>query len=377
MDKKPLTEHTDDDLFSLVYNSQRIDRERLIQIIDELKTRGYTEKINEIENNLIKANPIYSGFWSRVGALLIDFLILGVFGFILGLFLSDFFVQLGEHGILIGLTISVLYFGLLNSKLGNGQTLGKMALNISVVDKESNKISTEKSILRALIYIAPYFLINYNMGLQEFSIPFYIKSILFLALFLVLIFHFVFNSRTRQGIHDLILDTYVINTNAYPLQQMVKSKTWPIFAGILCTVLIGLVSLKFFNHNENREIIAELRPIQNKIENLENISSASISHRTSSFRKLGSDENTKKTVYVRLDLRVADKIGILGMSKTSAESSKHVQDAVKILLSEYPKISELDNIQVNLIYGYNIGISKSNRAFGFSNSLSEWKQIVN
>src|SRR5690554_2843456 len=90
-------------------------------------------------------------FWTRVWALLIDSLILGVIGYLLGLTVEDFLVSIGNYGLLFGLVITVVYQTIFNSRIGNGQTLGKRAMNIQVVDIYGDTIDLGKSFLRALI----------------------------------------------------------------------------------------------------------------------------------------------------------------------------------------------------------------------------------
>jgi uncharacterized RDD family membrane protein YckC len=88
------------------------------------------------------------GFWRRIGALFIDSLVLGILGSVIGLFLEDTFVQLGGWGRLIGFAVSITYFGVMNSSLSNGQTIGKKILNIRVVDSSNSTISLPKSFVR-------------------------------------------------------------------------------------------------------------------------------------------------------------------------------------------------------------------------------------
>lgn len=85
------------------------------------------------------------GFWRRIGALVVDTLVLGVLGSVAGLFLEDIFVQLGGWGRLIGFVVSITYFGVMNSSLANGQTIGKRILNIKVVDSSNSTISCTSS----------------------------------------------------------------------------------------------------------------------------------------------------------------------------------------------------------------------------------------
>jgi uncharacterized RDD family membrane protein YckC len=68
----------------------------------------------------------------RVVALIIDFIVLGIVGFLSGLVLEDFYVSLGKYGTLVGTAITMLYFSVLQSNIGKGQTLGKKAIGARV-----------------------------------------------------------------------------------------------------------------------------------------------------------------------------------------------------------------------------------------------------
>ena len=50
---------------------------------------------------------------------------LWIVGLLLSLPLRSVFLRLGERGVFVGLAISLLYTGVLQSRLGGGRTLGK------------------------------------------------------------------------------------------------------------------------------------------------------------------------------------------------------------------------------------------------------------
>src|SRR5208283_1622002 len=50
------------------------------------------------------------GFWRRIVALVIDYIVLWLFGEVLGLFLFDFFAHLGGWGRLVGFGVALVYF---------------------------------------------------------------------------------------------------------------------------------------------------------------------------------------------------------------------------------------------------------------------------
>ena len=99
-----------------------------------------------------------SGFWRRIGALLLDSAVLGIAGLGLGLVLEEQFVELGGWGRLVGFSVALLYFGVCNSNVAGGQTFGKRLLKIRVVDAENQPVGLPRSFLRFVILGAPIFL---------------------------------------------------------------------------------------------------------------------------------------------------------------------------------------------------------------------------
>ena len=69
-----------------------------------------------------------AGFWRRAGAGIADLIVLVLVGFAIGFVAEDFLARLGQWGVVVGIVIGVTYFGVMNSAMGNGQTLGKRLL---------------------------------------------------------------------------------------------------------------------------------------------------------------------------------------------------------------------------------------------------------
>lgn len=160
-------------------------------------------------------NVWITGFWRRIGALLIDGLILGFVGFLSGLVLEDYFVQIGGWGRLIGFSIALIYFGILNSSINNGQTIGKALLKINVVDSNNQFISAPKSFLRYFILGTPFYLNNAWLTEDLLTSPFmYLLSLMVFGGSLSIIYLYVFNRNTRQSLHDVIIGTYVTNKDS-------------------------------------------------------------------------------------------------------------------------------------------------------------------
>ena len=101
-----------------------------------------------VEDSTLSQAVVYSGFWRRVAAFLIDSVILGVVGAILGIVLGVAMVSGGTDdtevveltGNVVGLFLGWLYYALMESS-SKQATIGKMVMGIKVTDLEGNQIS--------------------------------------------------------------------------------------------------------------------------------------------------------------------------------------------------------------------------------------------
>lgn len=127
----------------------------------------------------------YAGFWIRLGAYLIDTVLLWIVNVVISFF------YLGSYSIyqssipvsLAAMLIGILYFVLMESSERQG-TLGKMAVGIKIGDKNGNRISFANALGR------------------------YFAKILS-ALILCIGYLMVAWDDRKQGLHDKLADTYV------------------------------------------------------------------------------------------------------------------------------------------------------------------------
>ncbi|MFC3158930.1 RDD family protein [Chryseobacterium arachidis] len=211
-----------------------------------------------MENNLV-----LSKFWTRILAMLIDSLILGVFGFLLGLIFNTFFISIGETAKLIGWVISLIYFSVLNSKINKGQTFGKKIMNIQVVDIQGNFISLKNSFIRAFILTTPFFLNGLKIkGVSTFSPITIVQGIIIFTVGLGIIIFYIFNKQTRQSVHDIAVKTYVVKEHRERGMNLVpKVIKLPYY--ITGAIFLCVVCGSFYNYNSNSELM-KLLPVYEK-----------------------------------------------------------------------------------------------------------------
>ncbi|MFI5460794.1 MAG: RDD family protein [Isosphaerales bacterium] len=184
---------------------------------------------------------VISGFWRRLLAFILDGLLLGLVGVVLGLRLFDPLARLGGWGRLLGFCVAIVYFGVLNSSIAGGQTIGKRIMKIQVVDRSGHSISPGRSFLRDAVLGAPFFLNGLVIPPSATMSPIgYLIVFILLGFGGAIVYLFIFNRRTRQSHHDLIVGTFVIRTT--PPGQVVGSIWRPhlIVVGGWLVVVIGL-----------------------------------------------------------------------------------------------------------------------------------------
>ncbi|HYQ25402.1 RDD family protein [Stenotrophomonas sp.] len=182
---------------------------------------------------------VYAGFWKRVAAYLIDYIVLvipsgllgGVFGAVIGLAGSggtgtEVLIQAVSG--LVGLLIGMGYYGWFHASRG-GATPGKMAVGIKVVRSTGERITLGRSIGR---YFATL-----------------LSSILLCIGYLMAAF-----TDRKQALHDMICDTVVVDRWAFTDQPHLQRRELGtvtivvlVLGGIgflgLLALLIGLIAM--------------------------------------------------------------------------------------------------------------------------------------
>ncbi|MEZ4598300.1 MAG: RDD family protein [Syntrophotaleaceae bacterium] len=143
---------------------------------------------------LRSAVDTYAGFWLRVVASLIDGIILSAIQMVCGIFLGLTSTLVGTAGgevephvlvlLLFNLMIGWAYFTVFTG--ASGQTPGKMALRIKVVRTDGTDLGYGKAFLRE---VPGKFVSKIILGIGYLMVAF---------------------TERKQGLHDMIAETYVI-----------------------------------------------------------------------------------------------------------------------------------------------------------------------
>ena len=286
-----------------------------------------------------------SGFWRRICAIIIDTIILGIIGQCLGFFLETLLVEIGVWGRLVGFGSAVIYFGILNSKIGNGQTLGKKILKIMVVDSNGESISPLKSLARYSVLAIPFSLNGAQFPDElMFSFATYILSMVVFGGLFSIIYLYLFNRITRQSLHDIATGTYVVNAD---VEKQSVGEIWkPHFvlvglffiAAAIVPAFTGSLAKQtpFVNLLKSRTLLMEHPAVKN----------ATVSSGTSTFTS--SNSGTTETKYVSAQIY---------LSKNETFNEELAKSLAISITESYPDALTKDTININLVYGFDIGIA--------------------
>jgi len=335
-----------------------------------METDNNTNIIESQKPDEGKPARLICGFWRRLFAFIIDVFLLGIFGLIIGTVFFDFFAEIGGVGLLFGFTVAFLYFGIQNSSLCDGQTIGKRILKIKVVNKETETISLQRSFARFMILGPPYFL-NGALLPPNLLNNFFVSLLLGLIVFFGsagIIYLYIFNRKTRQTLHDLVVGTYVVNTPTaaeYSFQPIWKGHLAVLTLLFIATFfVIAIVVPKF----TQKDFFKELLIVQKGVQNSGLVHVSTVSEGKSFGTKAGTEGNKKwETTYFSINAV---------LKKKPSDYTIPINNIAKIVLDEYPPIMEKDALVINVTYGFDIGIARAWKSQSQQHSPKEWYELL-
>lgn len=287
----------------------------------------------------------------RLLALIIDFIILGIIGYVSGFFLEDFYVSLGIYGTLFGTVIAIIYFSIFQSSIGKGQTPGKKFMRAKVTDLKGEYLTLEKSFLRSSILFFPFLNTSLFAGRYETII-----ILLILSLINLITHYFILVNKSRRCLHDILISSVVTYQNVTeididPQNDRSIKKIVPI--GIIAAFLF-IVST-FVIDTTIKDALKNMYSIKEKIENIDGVITVSgIKENTSTHYSLGESSETNTTIQV--ELKINDK------EEIKNTDSQYFYDIYDIIKREIPEYTDMDAVIITLYYGYDIGIAKKNES---------------
>ena len=302
-----------------------------------------------------------AGFWRRLFAFCLDGLFLGAIGAGIGLVAYDRLVALGDWGHAVGFAIALVYFGVMDSELSGGQTLGKRILGIKVVTANGAPLSVSAATLRATIFCVPYFL--NGAFIDAGVITSWLVTFLVFGVGVSIVYLLLFNRQTRQSLHDLAVAAYVVSNKSGDSIDASKSMSAVHFGAVGLILAAALVLPYFVQRITSSSPFVRLMSLQQALQQDPDVRHASAIIGVSKF--FGKDQSTTTTHIFSSDI-------VLSRRVTDFDSLAN--RLARIILDHDPSTEKEDEIVISIHYGYDIGIASAWRSRNFAFSPEQWRK---
>ncbi|HET8881040.1 MAG TPA: RDD family protein [Solimonas sp.] len=296
----------------------------------------------------------------RMLAFVLDVLLLGVLGSVLGGVFADFFTSLGAWGRLLGFAIAAVYFALLDSRVALGGSIGKLVLGLRVVGRDGRALSPLRALLRFVPVGIPYFLHDAHLPLAALRMPWRaLDAAAVSGLALAGLYLLVFNRASRQALHDLLCACRVVHRAGTP-----ERRPWRGHYAV-CALIVLFAALAPLRPSLPDGFLAHIRTPAPTIEMQAALRSqpwveyASV-RRSAALRYFGAD-------VLAMSVRVVDR---------NLGAPERFEQAARTALLFTDDADALDMISVTLSYGYDIGIADRAVSRSQSHSVAEWRALI-
>jgi uncharacterized RDD family membrane protein YckC len=302
-----------------------------------------------------------AGFWRRMFAFLIDLVILGIPAEVLGWVLMPWINKLGNASQLIGFIFVLPYFGMMNSSLRNGQTLGKTLLNLSVRRNNGDFLSPLQSVLRTFVLFG-YMFFNGITGFFP-NAPF-VNNVLFaigLGLIVGLVLLYLINKETRQTGHDLIFDTRVVDLRKKTKEKPAKMAKYAWIIALAFALITVGGQIVVANRSSSQPVNSSLSAISENLTQEYNLSRLTFADQTV---QTNSNNETQTTNTLMVRAYVPEKMSNERINEICSKLAAEIQQ-------KYAEIGQYDAINVTVYYGFNLGFVSFNSNYGMTYPLSK------
>lgn len=312
-----------------------------------------------------------AGFWRRLAAFVVDSFIVGGPLFFVGHVYFEWASGLGESGRLIGFLWALAYFGVLNSKIGRGQTLGKRLLGVQVVGRSGDPISLPFSLVRFAVLGGPWCLngIWVDIDIRDIGFAEILAGIVLVVILFggmgALVYLYVFNRQTRQALHDLVVGSFVVRSQQVaqpvgrvtPRLHLVVVGCW--FA--VCFVMSGITAYVVTN-SDAAAALAELKPVRQDLK--KEFGALSVKIQLGTHAETRGEAVTRTTV-MQVTVKIPES------RKTLPSMASDIAYAV---LQRHPDLLGRQVLAIRIVRGFNFGFASWSKAGSAVYPLADWRK---
>lgn len=291
----------------------------------------------------------------RYFAFAIDSLFLGIIGFILGLAFSDIFFFFGYSGWWIGYLVSLAYYSISTMPRMGGQSVGGRVLGIAVVSTDGTYLRSRSALIRSALLMLVFYITNILELIPYSHLELLIISGILTTSYVAAFLVFILFNMSRRGIHDIAAGSVVVNKKVFDKltakekkelnkNLITSKKPLKISTILISLIIVGGIAVSIFNPLKNT-FFGDLYNVTTAIENQTGLRPTSVMLRT----YMGQNGKTSKAIVVTAFVD--------GYKFSSTEALRDMDAQIKkLIITNYPDIKEIDELEVIFTSGYSIGI---------------------
>jgi uncharacterized RDD family membrane protein YckC len=330
-----------------------------------------------------------AGFWRRVFAFVIDYYLVTILVGIAGNTIEflNIGLTLGQWNHVLPYAALIAYFAYFDSEKSKKPSIGKRITKIRVVGSSGKPITFKQALMRACLSV-PTLMFNYWAPFPEFLASRIISTTIYTGGQLSLAYAFVINRKTRQGIHDILVGTYVVEgeraENFLPaISEFHKFATFLLLVpGLVLAIVIYVFpqSLPDF-----RWSLFSL-PNQEEIEQVYVREGDNMQELARTIYALGGLETVNIDFYNSYSSSTSDRSEVFALQiaaplanscfQNKENCNEFAKKIAKETLSTYPNLNQFTHIRIVFVIGHNLVVTKGTETFVDMRSIDEWREIV-
>lgn len=333
------------------------------------------KSVSSLDNKKI-INTGLASKWVRFLAFGIDIIILQAALFAIVMLFRNIFLDGNGNLWFLGFVAGTMYFGILESSIGRGQTLGKRLFKIQVKDFDGRFLSFHQAAYRFIIVGFAFMYANIGASIISTGEQVVLGVVLQLVgtlLVTIIVVMFLFNSKKLQA-QDYFTRSTVVKKE-YSSRKFFSRKenffsaiarnqiAYGIAIGVVLCVYVTVIIL-YLQSIENRQAA----PVLDDLLSVEGFSSPNIQYNTFTVSTIGSDASTKITKSIIVSGHI--NYGLISTSEQRTIINEKIRD---IVIANEPRLSDYDQIHVVLQYGFDTGFGEFNLNYKETYYLSNGK----
>ncbi|MDZ5645606.1 RDD family protein [Nitrospirillum sp. BR 11828] len=313
--------------------------------------------------------PAFAGFWRRLGAFAVDGLVLGIPGFTLGTLFFDQAAALGANGRLIGWGVAILYLGLLNSRIANGQTVGKRLLKLRVLGMDGAPLDLGTALVRAALLTGPWFLNGYGLaalsGDVATKVVGWALGLTTLGGNVTLIYLFLFNRPSRRSLHDLLCRSCVVSAASAILPSGPTTPSRRVWVGLAIPAIVLLQAPLAFYRFFSPALLATHAAAYD----LPEVLSVSVMEQKMIVASASATNSSAEASEI---LTINARVKSLGSLQ---DRQRELARVAAVVLKAAP-VAPTTRMVVSLNYGFDFGFASSFRGFSDNGTPAAWQDFI-